>query len=242
MTFVSPTGDQDYDLAASISFALVVVCFLAENYMPTQYGKFGDAKVGLDPRLGWWLMELPCSVVFVALFFFFCGPQSNEPVPRIMATIFCMHYLYRGWIFPLSINVHKGSQNFSVVPACCSWIVTSLHAYLNARWFSTHAKHLNWSWIRSPFFWVGVAMYYSGMACVVWHDTIMRQMRPCPGGERYCIPHEGLFIYATSVQYFLELWAWLGFWMLSGWGPNGRFIFLVSLVNLVPRAMSNHTW
>ena len=51
----------------------------------------------------------------------------------------------------------------------------------------------------------------------------------------------GLFDYASSAQYFCELWAWAGFALLSA-GPNGAFIFCVSLGNLVPRAMRTHTW
>jgi hypothetical protein len=32
-----------------------------------------------------------------------------------------------------------------------------------------------------------------------------------------------------------------GFAVLS-WGPNGVFIFMVSLVNLVPRSIATHVW
>lgn len=38
-----------------------------------------------------------------------------------------------------------------------------------------------------------------------------------------------------------ELWAWTGFAILS-WGPNGLFILLVSLANLIPRAVTTHAW
>lgn len=65
-------------------------------------------------------------------------------------------------------GVHNGSTNFSIVPAVFSWGVTSTHAYLNARWFSTHGTHLNMKWLKSPFFICGVLMYYSGLYMVVW--------------------------------------------------------------------------
>ena len=61
------------------------------------------------------------------------------------------------------------------------------------------------------------------------------------GAKRYSIPRGGLFDYASSAQYFCELWAWAGFALLSA-GPNGAFIFLVSLGNLVPRAMRPCVW
>lgn len=79
---------------------------------------------------------------------------------------------------------------------------------------------------------------------VLLHDHIMRELRT-PGGPRYSVPYGGLFDWpwggATCAHYLAELWAWLGFWLLSC-GPNGAFIFCVSLVNLVPRAASTHAW
>merc|ERR1711968_188355 len=153
-----------------------------------------------------------------------------------------MGYAYRGWIFPFNIRVHNGAKNFSMVPAFFSWFVTSLHAYLNARWFSTFGTHLaDKGWFRRAPFVIGASLYYAGLALIVWHDTILRELRPCPDGERYCIPHEGLFSQATCAQYFAELVAWLGFGLMSS-GPNGLFIFTVSLVNLVPRAAATHAW
>ena len=52
------------------------MCAIAESIMPTSYGKFGDGKgvlpnlsIGISPRLGWWLMEAPCTFVFAHQFF-----------------------------------------------------------------------------------------------------------------------------------------------------------------------------
>ena len=72
------------------------------------------------------------------------------------------------------------------------------------------------------------------------HDGIMRGLRSTPG-PRYRIPTGGMFEFATCAHYFVELWAWMGFAILS-WGPNGAFIFFVSLFNLVPRAARTHEW
>ena len=69
----------------------------------------------------------------------------------------------------------------------------------------------------------------------------MRNLRPCPGGERYCIPSQGLYEFATAAQYFTELVAWTGFWLMS-FGPNGLYILCVSLGNLIPRAATTHAW
>lgn len=242
MTFVHLTNDAAYDFAVSLAVIWVVVAAMAENCASTAYGRFGgETKLALDPRLGWWLMELPCSLVFIYQFFVIGGPQARKPVPRLMAVIFCLHYLYRGWIFPMLIRVHGNSNNFSIVPAIFSWGLTSTHAYLNAQWFASQGKHLTSGWLRTLRFWIGLTMYYSGFALIIWHDTILRELRPCPNGARYCVPTRGLFQYATCAHYFVELWAWAGFALLSS-GPNGLMILLVSLGNLVPRSVATHNW
>ena len=180
-------------------------------------------------------------MVFVYQFFIVGGPRSHMYVPRCMAAIFCCHYLYRGWVFPYMINTYAGVKNFSIVPAVFSWIVTCTHAYLNAKWFSTWGTHLDRRWVRTRCFKVAAATYYVGLILIIWHDKILRDLRPCPGGKRYCIPEGGLFDYATCAQYTAELIAWFGFWAMSC-GPNGAFIFLVSVANLVPRSIVTHNW
>jgi 3-oxo-5-alpha-steroid 4-dehydrogenase 1 len=109
-TQIKLTGDAGYDFWVSIAAYLVVVCAIAEQVQSTGYGRFGGTSVGLDPRLGWWLMELPCTVSFVWNFFGVGGRQSTELVPRMMAFIFCSHYLYRGWYWPFHIKVHGNSK------------------------------------------------------------------------------------------------------------------------------------
>jgi 3-oxo-5-alpha-steroid 4-dehydrogenase 1 len=235
------TGDEGFDFWVSVSAYLVCVCAIAEQVQSTGYGRFGGTvSAGLDPRIGWWLMELPCTLSFAYNFFVIGGKQSKEFVPRLMAFIFLCHYVYRGWYWPLNIKVHGNTKNFDMHVAFSSWIVTTLHGFLSARWFAHYGEHLKASFAQSPRIWLGLVVYYSGLVMVIWHDNILRDLRS-GDGPRYRIPKGGLFEYATCPQYFAELWAWLGFAILS-WGPNGLFIFMVSLVNLVPRSMATHAW
>lgn len=130
LTFVTMfSNSKRYNFVCSLACILVGVCFIAETTESTAYGRFGnDSTIGLDPRIGWWLMELPCSTFFVYNFWLVGGPQQNNTVPKILASIFTLHYLYRGWIFPSMIKVHNGSKNFSIIPAVFSWLVTVTHA------------------------------------------------------------------------------------------------------------------
>lgn len=222
-----------------VGAAMVLVVMITENVSPTGYGRFGEnTTIGVDPRLGWWLMELPCSAFFP--WFFLRTARSHEFVPRLFACIFMMHYLYRGWIFPCLIRVHGKSTNFSLVPAIGGWMVTILHAYFNAKWFGEMGSKLNKRWLRSWKFILGALLYYSGLIATIYHDHIMRTLRD-GDGPRYRIPHGGLFEHATCAHYFVELWMWFGF-MIMSWGPNGLFIFLISCMNLIPRSVTTHQW
>ena len=273
------SADHGFNRVCTLAALLVCVCAVAEHIQPVPYGKFGgDNKnffplVGLPPRVGWWLMELPCSVFFVYQFFVVGGPQAHQPVPRFFAFVFCCHYLYRGWIFPYMMKPSSSKlKNFDAGVALGSWGVTLLHAYLNSRWYAEHGTNLvaalggveerggknnavtgdrkkkvgtsnnrNMGWTKDVRFRVGIALYYAGFALTIYHDHLMRELRPCPGGERYCIPHGGLYEYVTMGGYTCELLAWFGF-AIASWGPNGLFIFLVSVGNLVPRAATSHQW
>lgn len=245
LTFIHLTEDTMFNTVCSLATILVAVCVAAECAESTAYGRFAEGStVALDARLGWWLMELPCSVVFAYQWLCVGGPQAHRPVPRLLAALFIGHYAYRGWIFPALMRVHPGTKSFSAVPALGSWLVTCTHAYLSARWFAEHGTHLadGRRWARSPRVWLGGALYYSGLAMLVYHDAILRELRPCPAGARYCIPTRGLFARVTCAQYTSELVAWLGFALLTGPGPNGLFILAVSLGNLLPRAAATHAW
>ena len=61
----------------------------------------------------------------------------------------CLHYGYRGWLYPYLLRPHPGSRNFSLLPAIGGALVTVTHGYLNARWFAEHGQHLaSRRWLR----------------------------------------------------------------------------------------------
>jgi 3-oxo-5-alpha-steroid 4-dehydrogenase 1 len=244
-----------FNRVCTFAAIMMIISAFAEISASTPYGRFGNPGEGIltfpiDSRVGWFIMELPCSLVFIYQFFIVGGKQSSKPVPRFFAFLFCCHYLYRGWIFPYLIKVHPGTKNFDVGIAFGSWSVTILHAYLNGQWYAEQGTHLvptkdgknkKVFWTTDIRFRLGLLMYYTGFVSIIYHDYLMRNLRPCPNGQRYCIPHGGLFEYVTMGSYLSELWCWLGFAIASS-GPNGAFIFLVSLVNLVPRSHATHQW
>merc|ERR1712199_86326 len=86
---------------------------IAQNLLSVQldaYGKMASkSSFAVDPRIGWWLMEFPVTVTFIIVFFGWGGSNTSATAPRVLAALFCMHYAYRGWIFPSMMRVHKGT-------------------------------------------------------------------------------------------------------------------------------------
>jgi len=247
VAMINVTESDHFNGVVTVAACIVCITLCAELWSSTAYGKFGKTAslATVDPRFGWWLMELPVTLTFLYFFFFKGGPQSQKLVPRICAANFCFHYSYRGWLFPFLIRSHASSK-FSLVPALFGSLVTVTHGYLNAKWLSTHGTHLadTRNWLRNPRFLGGAALYVGGFSLLVWHDHILRTLRDPndpPDAPRYAIPHGGLFEYATCPQYLCELITFTGMALLSC-GPNGAFIVAISVVNLVPRAVQTSQW
>lgn len=159
--------------------------------------------------------------------------------------MFLIHYSYRGIYYPLSIKVHPGAKkNFSLLPAVGGWLVTIPHGYLNAKWLAEHGKHLaNKKWLNNIMFQLGFIIYYFGFLNIIYHDSIIRNLRTgAPNEPRYKIPKGGFYDYCIAGAYTVELIAWFGWAMTSGFGPNGLFIFFVSCFNLIPRSAVTNQW
>lgn len=230
----------------SVAFGIVFVTIVAARFIATPYGRFADAKWGLalDPRLGWFLMELPASVMFLATFF--RGPNRFEPFPLFVLFVWVCHYANRGFLMPALMRVPKGQKSsFGLMVVMIGWVVTSLHGYLNASWASRLHPTPGAEWFLDPRFIVGVALYYIGLGANLHADHIIRNLRTrdeVERGERvYRIPTGGWFKWVTNAPYTSELVLWIGFALFT-WSPAGVYIFAISAANLVPRAIATHRW
>mgnify|MGYP000374409786 CR=1 FL=1 len=240
------TGDPTFDTVLTIGFAFAALTILGGAFSPqTPYGRFGNDKWGmtLHPKFGWWLMEIPATVVF--LWFFLQGPRADELVPIILGVIWMIHYGNRGWFFPLTLRVAPGRRStFSIVIVLSGMFVTALHGYLHASWYTEFGEHLTRDWLTDPRFIIGVLIYYSGFALTLHSESVVRNLR-APGGAAgqpdYKIPYGGGFRFVSSPAYLGELIGWAGFAIMS-WGLPGVVIFLISAGNLIPRALATKTW
>ncbi|WP_216909658.1 methyltransferase [Nocardia noduli] len=242
------TGDSAYDTVLAVAFAFAAFVLVGGLFTQSPYGRFATAKLGfnLPPKLGWWLMEIPATVVFAV--FYLGGPQRFEPVPLVLAAIWLLHYGNRGWFFPLSIRQVPGKRgSFNISVLAMGMFVTAVHGYLNGAFFShDYRNQYDTDWFTDPRFLVGVVIYLCGFTLLVRSESIVRNLRDkadpsSAQSTEYRIPYGFGFRYVTSPAYLGELIAWAGFALLS-WSLAGVVILLITAGNLVPRAFATHRW
>jgi len=169
-----------FDLAVQAGLLFALFTILGCLLFPVPYGKHAESSsvafFTMDPRLGWWLMELPATLSFA--FFFPKGSHANEPMPMLLACLWALHYGNRGWFFPLSIRVQPGQKaSFSLVVILSGWFLTALHGYLSATWYSEFGSHLTKDWMRSPLFWCGLIIYQTSFWTTIHAERIQRNLR-----------------------------------------------------------------
>jgi 3-oxo-5-alpha-steroid 4-dehydrogenase 1 len=240
------TGDPIFDTVLLAGLACVPLTALALLFMKAPYGRFGPAKsaLGVSPRLGWFLMELPATLSF--WFFYLRGPRALETTPLVLAALWTLHYLNRGFLFPLLMRVPKNAPNtFGALVWVTGICVTTTHGYLNGTFDSRLGAHFTDAWLIDPRFLGGLAIYAAGLVLNVHSDAVLRNLRSKDEVERaekvYRIPYGGGFRLVTSPSYLGELLMWTGFSIYT-WGLPGLFILGITAANLIPRAISTHRW
>lgn len=246
MTWIgSYTGDSTYDNILGWALVCAAAAFVICWFVPSPYGRFASSKYGVSvgPRLGWFLMELPSTVSF--LFFYVQGPRRSETVPLVFLAMWLIHYANRGFYFPFRIRAPRGqTATFGILVLASGWVVTGLHGYFHATYFSRLHEYTT-DWLRDPRFILGFAIYYAGYFLNLQSDAILRNLRTREeveaGTKTYRIPRGGLFRWVTNASYLSELIAWAGF-AICTWSLAGVFILTISLANLVPRAFATQRW
>lgn len=239
------TGHTGYDAILTAAFVFAAFVIIAGFFGQSSYGRFSSTTLGfnLNPKFGWWLMEIPATVVFAVAYL--SGPARFEPTSLVLAGIWVLHYANRGWFFPLAIRQVPGKRStFNVSVVVMGMLVTSMHGYLNGALFShDYFGRYGTQWLTDPRFLVGLAVYLAGFALLVNSEAIVRNLRDKndPGGAEYRIPYGGGFRFVTSPAYLGELIAWTGFAILT-WALPGVAILLITAGNLVPRALATQRW
>jgi 3-oxo-5-alpha-steroid 4-dehydrogenase 1 len=220
-----------------LEIALAVPTFLSLLFVAAPYGRHQRQGWGptIPARLGWLVMESPAVWFFVWVYF--QGPNALSPAPLVFLAMWQLHYLYRAFLFPFLIRADGRRMPASV--AGMAILFNLLNNWVNARQVSALGDYPA-SWLSSPRFLLGCALFLGGFALHVASDRALRNLR-APGETGYRIPRGGAFEYVTAPNYLGEIVEWTG-WAIATWSPAGLAFAVYTFANLAPRAVTHHRW
>lgn len=216
---------------------LAVIVFLALHRINAGYGMMATRNWGpaVNNRIGWFIMELPSLAGMAVLWAL--SPRGGNPAPCVMAALFELHYFQRTFIFPFLI---RGKNKMPWVIILMGMVFNTINAYLIGGWifYMAPVDLYPASWLLSPLFFLGTAIFLIGMAINLHSDHVIRTLRK-PGDSNHYIPNKGMYRFVASANYFGETVEWIGFAILS-WSLAGAVFALWTFANLAPRARAIH--
>ncbi|GAB4309371.1 MAG: DUF1295 domain-containing protein [Promethearchaeota archaeon] len=226
----------------ALMFVLAAVVFVALFFKTAPYDRHNKKDLKgwgpqVDNRLGWMIMEVPASVVFLSLFA--VGQHKTAP-GVVFCVMYNVHYVYRGFVFPFQL---RGKTTMPLTIASFGATFNLANAYLNARWFYTlRPEPYPVSWVTSWQFLVGFVVFYAGVAINLHSDHVTRNLR-APGDQemRWVVPQKGLHKYVAAPNYLGEITEWCG-WALLTFSLPGLVFAVWTFANLAPRANSHWKW
>ena len=223
-----------YNIFLAVMAATALVVFVALHFVKAGYGYLYNPKFGfpVPNKVAWVLMEAP---VFVAMWIlWYLGGMTTELTPMVLFSIIQIHYFQRSFIFPLLL---RGNSKMPVSIMLMGMTFNTLNALMQGGWIFYIAPEGYYAdWFSQPWIYVGVVLFFAGMA-INWHsDYIIRHLRK-EGDTRHYIPKGGMFRYVSSANYFGELLEWTGFAIASlSWA--GLVFVWWTFANLAPRSFS----
>jgi hypothetical protein len=219
-----------------VFLAIAVVPYLL--FRPAPYGRHSRKGWGpvVGARLAWFLMEVPSPLLMVL--FFILGRHPQGAVASVFLGLWLGHYLYRALLFPLLLPT--SSRPMPVLILASGAFFNILNAYFNGRWLFSLAPPRALTWLASPQFIVGTALFVFGFFVHVLADRELRLLRLASDGK-HGLPRSVLFRFLSCPNYFGEIVEWSGF-ALAAWSPAGLVFALWTAANLVPRALHHRRW
>lgn len=243
MEFLPTDPKGWFDLMVIVSVGMCLFVFCALFFFPAPYGRYNEGSKlwgpGINVRLGWFLMEAPSCILFAIIFFL--GENAFHPVPLLFLLMWQFHYFHRTFIFPLKVQVREGATTPLGIPLMAIGTNTVI-SFLNASvltWVAISPGY-ELSWLWDPRFLLGFVIFVSGYYVNKKADAMLVALRK-PGESGYKIPRGWLYEKITCPNYFGEVLTWVG-WSIAIWSVAGWIFVLLTLANLLPRAITNHKW
>lgn len=217
---------------------LAVIIFFVLLFVKAPYGRHSSMKWGitLSNRWGWFLMEIPSSLVF--LYFYLTGNAAKNAVTWIIAALFLLHYGNRSLVFPFRIRT-KG-KSMPVIIMLMALFFNLVNGSFLGYYLGTLQTMYIHSWMSDYRFIAGILLFFAGMILNVFSDETLILMRK-DNPEGYRIPRGGLFTLVSCPNFFGEIIEWLGYAVLC-WSLPALSFFIWTCCNLIPRALDHHRW
>lgn len=216
---------------------LAALTFVSLFFVTAPYGR--HARKGWGPeigqRAGWVLMELPASLLWLAIYL--AGAHALDAAPLALLALWQLHYVNRTFVFPFRIRADGKTTPISIVATAI--VFNTLNAYVNARWVSELGSYPA-SWLLDARFVVGAALFLAGFAINQHADWVLMSLRK-PGEKGYKVPRGGMYRWISCPNYFGEILEWTG-WAIATWSLAGLAFALYTIANLAPRAIKHHQW
>jgi 3-oxo-5-alpha-steroid 4-dehydrogenase 1 len=218
--------------------AIAVILFPIQLFITAPYGRHSKTSWGpmISNRLGWFFMEIPALIVFLA--FAATSKAFSNNVVMVIILAWVLHYFHRAVIFPLRIRT-KGKK-MPVLIAVFAFTFNLMNGFINGYWFGHLSEGYDTSWFMDPRFIIGIIMFGTGYFINQYHDRILIKLRKSIK-TGYAIPQTGLFKYISCPNFFGEMVEWAGFAVMTWCLPSLSF-FVWTFANLVPRAIDHHKW
>lgn len=225
---------ETYQIMLYVLSFLAVIVFVALYFVKAGYGMFRTRSWGwsVPNKVGWVLMEAP-SFVVMGLWAWKAGVEAYTP-QAVFVGLFMLHYFQRSFVFPLLM---KGKSQMPLAIMAMGILFNVINATLLAASFFNCAlpgKYEPATFWTNPLPWVGLVIFFIGMAINLHADHVIRNLRK-PGDTRHYLPEKGFYRYVTSANYFGELVEWTGFALLTASPAAWVFVWWTA-ANLVPRA------
>ena len=220
-----------------IYFVLAVTTFLSLFFITAPYGRHNRGGWGqqVNATAGWILMEA-VALLALPLLIVIWGKPLNA-VSTVFLAMWCGHYLYRTFLYPLQRRPY--SRNMPLLVVGLAVIHNLLSVYVNGIDIFVGRAPYPDEWFFSWQFLAGFGLFVAGMFIHVHSDSVLLKIQRQNKG--YQIPHKGLHRYLASPNYFGEVLQWTG-WALATWSVGGALFACFTFCNLAPRAVSHLQW
>lgn len=230
---------QFYYRVLFIALAVGGVFFIILFFVRAPYGRYTAKGWGplINNKAGWLIQEAPASLLMIFYFFYSARPMTAATV--VLLLIWQMHYFYRAFIYPFSLN---SGNRMPVSVVILAILFNIVNTYVQGQWLFSLSPEAMYTidWLKDPRFIIGVIVFACGYVINKYSDYILNNLRK-PGESGYKIPRGGMFTFISCPNYFGEMVTWAG-WAIATWSLAGVFFFLWTIANLGPRALSHHAW